>query len=139
MLILTARPDFTAPWSDTDLVHLKLRPLAPEDVVRLAEFASSGTALADEQLVELIAASDGNPFYVEQLLSLTQTGWLEIEVVVPETLDRLLTTIIEAPGVDQALLGLLATIGRRIELPFVAAVLEQPETDVGRRLNGLCE
>lgn len=139
LLLMTARSDFESLWSGHDVLSIGLGPLPEKDVVRLAEFNLAGSTPTDEELEALVQASDGNPLYVDRLLGTLGIEALIGDTGVPDSLDHLLTTIIEAPGVDQQLVGLLATIGRRLDVSFVSEVLQQPPDEVIGRLDGLCE
>lgn len=101
-------------------VRVNLEGLAAHDVRELA-LRRSGRAVDGEELTSLVARSDGNPLYVEELLSADDPG-------VPRLLHDLLLRHVERLSQPAAQLSRLASVGgSRIDLEILedAARLDQ--------------
>jgi DNA-binding SARP family transcriptional activator len=100
-----------------------LEPLGVDEINELAQQLHADTlALPDESRVRLVAAAEGNPLFLEQLLAhAVETGSLEP----PETLRALLAARLDrlGPG-ERALLERAAVIGRDGTLDELAELLE---------------
>ena len=82
LLVCAARPDiFDRRLGLRDLgAQLELGPLSDEDSARVAENLLGGGALPAEVQLSVVAAAEGNPLFVEQLLSmLVDDGLLRLE------------------------------------------------------------
>jgi class 3 adenylate cyclase/predicted ATPase len=78
LLLLTARPDFRAPWPmHPHVTQLTLSRFGREHVAQMAERVAGGRALPSEVVQQLVGRTDGIPLYVEELTKLI----LESDVV----------------------------------------------------------
>ena len=90
LLLCTGRPSFLELRSGglSGATH-ELGPLAPEESERFVD-ALAGAALPDEVRAQVVAAAEGNPLYVEQMLSmLVDEGRDLADVSVPPTIQAL--------------------------------------------------
>jgi class 3 adenylate cyclase/tetratricopeptide (TPR) repeat protein len=82
LLLLTARPEFHAPWPmHAHVTQLTLSRLGREHVAQMAERVAGGTTLPAEMVEQLVGRTDGIPLFVEELTKLI----LESEVVHEES------------------------------------------------------
>ena len=138
-VLATARKEFANPWSPDIVETIELGVLEEGDIARLVGLLDNGIGLTDEQLAQLVDRSDGVPLYLDRLVDLTRRESSLLNRGIPNGLDQLLTTVLEAPGVDQTFVGLLAAIGRNFEAEFVADACGDDEANAVVRLEALCE
>ena len=144
LLVTTMRPD---PASEAarfrvralgDFSHraieLRLGPLADGDADAVARSLAQG-ALDDETIASVVARSEGNPLFLEELVRLLLEGgvmqrrrtWtLTVgESVLPARLENLLVARIDAlPGSARRLAQVAAVIGRTFEEPLLERVAD---------------
>ena len=138
LLVLTVRTDDLGPghpvatWlaslaRDTRTTRLELARLDRADVARQVDRLLEGGA--DEALVARIhARSDGNPFFVEELVAAERRGGSER---LPRTLaETLAGQIASLPDAAQRLLGIVAVAGRPVREELIAAVADRSEPEV---------
>jgi tetratricopeptide (TPR) repeat protein len=119
LVVMTARPDFVAPWPEEVVRPLVLEPLAPADLERMTAHIAEGGQLGDELQRELISRSDGIPLFLEELVRSRSTlraepgggAPAEASGLVPAALRDPLLARLVVPGVDLALAQIAATIG----------------------------
>jgi class 3 adenylate cyclase/tetratricopeptide (TPR) repeat protein len=107
LLLATTRPDLfehRADWSEQGGELLELKPLSAEDSALVVEHLLGDAAVPDDVSKRIVAAAEGNPLFVEQLLSmLIDDGMLTREdgrwVAVGDLSD------LAIPGTIQALLA----------------------------------
>jgi class 3 adenylate cyclase/tetratricopeptide (TPR) repeat protein len=95
--LLDARPD----WGGGKLnaTSLLLEPLGSEDCTELMDRLSAGP-LADELREKIMAASAGNPLYVEEMLAMVREHGGDGEIAVPPTIHALLQARIDSLAAD---------------------------------------
>jgi class 3 adenylate cyclase len=114
--------------------ELRLGPLADEEARAFARSLGQGT-LDDETVDSVVARSEGNPLFLEELVRLLLEGgvmrrrrtWtLTVgESVLPARLENLLLARIDAlPGSARQLAQVAAVIGRTFEEPLLEQVAE---------------
>ncbi len=138
LLVLSVRTDDlghghpVATWlaslaRDTRTTRLDLARLDRADVALQVERLLGGQA-DDAKVARIHARSDGNPFFVEELVAADQRGGSER---LPRTLAETLAGQIAAlPEAAQRLLGIVAVAGRPIGEELIAAVAERSEPEV---------
>lgn len=98
------------------------------DDVRDQVAAILGHAPDEAQVERLHARSEGNPYFVEELVAVEQRGDGE---PLPRTLvETLAQQIARLPETTQRVLGVFAVAGRPIDERLVAAVAERPEEEL---------
>lgn len=120
MLLATARPSFTSPWSAIEHVHeQRLSPFGQDDTRELVLAMTDGRRLPDRMLAQLVDRTDGIPLFVEELTRmLMDAGQLEETKgsVIPTTLhDSLMARLDRLDPVARKVAQLGATIGRAFE------------------------
>lgn len=98
------------------------------DDVRAQVAAILGHAPDEAQVERIHARSEGNPYFVEELVAVEQRGRGE---PLPRTLaETLAQQIARLPEPTQRILGVFAVAGRPIDERLVAAVTERPEEEL---------
>jgi predicted ATPase len=73
LLLATTRPDLfehRADWSEQGDAFIELKPLSPDESALVVEHLLGDAAVPDEVSKRIVTASEGNPLFVEQLLSM---------------------------------------------------------------------
>jgi class 3 adenylate cyclase/tetratricopeptide (TPR) repeat protein len=138
LLLGSARPELLE--SRPTWPVLSLEPLAETEVDILVDALLEKRTFSDATRAKVVAAAEGNPLFVEQLLALqADEGDRDGELVVPPTLRALLAARIdrlEPP--DRAVIERAAVEGRSFHRGAVAELLPGSERDdVGTRLLAL--
>ncbi len=147
LLLTTRRPEFAPPWLDRSVVtKLPLQPLPAGDVRHLIQQRLSVDTLPEGLARQLTEKADGNPLFVEEIVSyLVERGTLRIvtgtldcdasavTAALPASVQSLLTVRVDRlPVKDKALLQVASAIGRRFDPQLLAAATG--ETDIETRL-----
>lgn len=105
---------------------------------RLLDDLLEGTAVADELRQRILARSDGNPLFVEQMArAILEGGDSSDSVPVPTGLSSLLTARLDRLEGESKLVAQVASvIGSEFDRPTLAALVGE-EVDVDRRLSDL--
>jgi DNA-binding NarL/FixJ family response regulator/tetratricopeptide (TPR) repeat protein len=138
LLVFTARSDDrpaghpVTTWlagleRDERTIRLDLPRFDREDVARQVAAIVGGAA--DPDLVARIhRRSDGNPFFVEELVAVERAGpGGPLPRTLTETLARQVSRL---PEPTQRVLGTIAVAGRPVDERFVAAIADQPEGEI---------
>jgi class 3 adenylate cyclase/predicted ATPase len=152
LLIMTCRPEFTAPWTGhTQVTALLLNRLARQHCRAMVESMVQKT-LPSEVLEQIIAKTDGVPLFVEELtkavlesglLQEKDRAWLLTEPLpefaIPATLQESLMARLDrlAPVKEVAQIG--ATIGREFSYALLAAVSPMSEGELRDALAKLAD
>jgi eukaryotic-like serine/threonine-protein kinase len=131
--------------------EIKLAPLSAEEVVELAS-AATGIAPLDQELgTVLFRESEGNPFYLLEIVRLlqeqkalgqVQEHWELVapigEIDIPATVrDVVMRRVERATREDRELLDWAAVVGQRLEVGVLAPLVGGSRLEVMRRLHGL--
>ncbi|HEU4369878.1 MAG TPA: sigma 54-interacting transcriptional regulator [Methylomirabilota bacterium] len=128
MLVATYRPGYRPPWMERAwATQLALQPLAPEDSLSLAH-AVLGPGHAAGRLAPLVVArSEGNPFFIEELARAAGEQGDLATPPVPETLQEVVLARIERlPGEAKRLLQAAAVLGLDVPLTLLERVWPVP-------------
>ncbi len=153
LMVVTARPEFSAPWLDTPHCRtLSVATLPPEEtralVARVAGFKSLPLALVEE----LVARTGGIPLFVEAVTrTIIDAGILrelndryELDGplppgLIPNTVQDSLMGRIDRLGVDRVVAQLAATIGRESSFELLQTVLGKSAESLAAALIHLVE
>ena len=114
---------------------LELGPLAREDLTALLA-ARAETPLARTLTDAIVARSEGNPFFAEELLAAASEG----DGQLPRGLrDLLLQRVARLDAATQAMLRLAAAAGRDVGYPLLRSTAELPERDLRESLRRAVE
>jgi eukaryotic-like serine/threonine-protein kinase len=125
MVLALARPEvetvFPSLWRGRDVELLRLRPLAHKPAVELARHVlGSGPTAAEIDL--LVDRSEGNPFFLEELLHATRAGLREL----PETVLAIVQSRLRSlPEQHRQALLVASVFGEVFCVDAVAALLDK--------------
>src|SRR5215468_5798400 len=142
LALFTFRPEFEPPWVGLPNVGtLTLGRLARDDVENMVARVTGGRVLPAEVLKQIVAKTDGNPLFVEELTKAVLEAGILVEdaegyrldgplppLAIPETLQDSLMARLDrlAPVREIAQIG--AAIGREFSYALVRAVVRRDET-----------
>ena len=152
LLLLSSRPDFSmTTWPRERVEMLSVEGLDREQAADMARALLGAEEVAPQLIEVLVAKSEGNPLYVEEILrQLQETGGAVVvdgearlsraDVSVPETVHDIIASRVDRveEPLKQTIQG-AAVVGRQFPAPLVARVLtvEEPRVvDDLRRLQG---
>jgi class 3 adenylate cyclase/tetratricopeptide (TPR) repeat protein len=126
LILCTARPelvDIHGEWlASAGVEQIALAPLGPADVAAMIDRLLAGAELTPETRDKVVAAAEGNPLYIEQIVSLLRERGPGGDVVVPPTIAALLAERLDGLSrQERAVLDPAAVIG----LVFPAAAIAQ--------------
>jgi class 3 adenylate cyclase/tetratricopeptide (TPR) repeat protein len=134
LLIVTYRPEFSPPWSSLSVATtLLLTRLDTADVGTMVA-AAGGAALPSSLRDQIISRSDGIPLFVEEL---TRTALEHGAPAVPASLQDALMARLDRHSATKRAAQLGAAIGRCFSHELVAAIAEEPATDIDHGLEAL--
>lgn len=120
LLLCSARPEFreTSPsWSldGERAVSVQLSPLSPAESELLVERLLAGSELPEATRGRILAAAEGNPLFVEQMLALVaQDGNGGSETVVPPTIKALLAARLDRLPLEERAVAEHASVEGRL-------------------------
>jgi class 3 adenylate cyclase/tetratricopeptide (TPR) repeat protein len=135
LTIATARDDSVVPWRDAVEV-LQLGRLGEVAAMRLVDNIAAGKDLTSHQRASIVGIADGIPLVIEELTRsyLDEKG----TKAMPLRLQELFTWRLRAPGVDQRVVQVAATVGPTFDADTVSAVVGAEDT-VGDQLRILAD
>lgn len=148
LLLMSARPEFLAPWAlRPPLSLLALHPLAADAAARIVRTVSGGRALPPDAEAMLIERAGGVPLYLEELTkALLESGQL-IEtgeawqpgnplqtLRVPDSLQGSLMARLDRLGPARELIQIAAVIGREVSRRLLLLVSGLDEAELDRQL-----
>src|SRR6516225_6289385 len=142
LALFTFRPEFEPPWVGLPNVGtLTLGRLDRDDVENVVARVAGGRVLPAEVMKQIVAKTDGNPLFVEELTKTVLEAGILVEgaegyrldgplppLAIPETLQDSLMARLDrlAPVREIAQIG--AAIGREFSYPLVRALVGRDET-----------
>jgi tetratricopeptide (TPR) repeat protein len=151
MVILTARPEFSADWAYPHVVKISLNRLSHDDSAAMIHLLTEGKPLPGVVLEEIVVKTDGVPLFVEELTKAVMQGGqlhdagnhyecksMRASLVIPDTLQGSLLSQLDRlnPGVKEAA-QIASTIGREFDVNLLAAITSRPESELQRMLDSL--
>jgi class 3 adenylate cyclase len=140
MLVLTFRPEFRAPWSQSHVTEVKLSRLSRR-VTRDMITNAAGGRLPEPVLAQLESRSDGVPLFIEELargvvtsgIMTAQDGRYELrgsvnDLAIPSSLQDSLMARLDRLSASKQVAQEAATLGREFSYALIEAVsdLEPP-------------
>jgi len=151
LALVTFRPEFELPWAGlANVGTLALGRLDRENVENMVTQVTSGRAVPTEVMKQIVAKTDGNPLFVEELTKAILEAGILVEhpdgyrldgpllpLAIPETLqDSLMARIDRLVSVKEiAQIG--AVIGREFSYSLIHAVVARDETTLKHILSEL--
>jgi class 3 adenylate cyclase/tetratricopeptide (TPR) repeat protein len=130
LILCSARPELLeehAGWTDqARLERIDLKPLGSDDVEAMIDRLLGQSELSVETRERVVAAAEGNPLYVEQIVSMVKEHGGDGEIVVPPTIHALLAARLDnLTREERAVVEPASVIG----LVFAEAAVEQMVPD----------
>ncbi len=136
LVLLTARPEFDAPWVDSPLAwSLPLEPLGEPDVRELVHQLAEGRSLPDPVVERIVASAAGIPLFVEEVeRSVLESGLLIgadgawvlasplMDLEIPNTLQGSLLARLDGLGAAKSVAQLAAVVGRTFSVDLLVTV-----------------
>jgi class 3 adenylate cyclase/tetratricopeptide (TPR) repeat protein len=142
LALITFRPDFEPPWVGLpNIGSLTLDRLDHSDVESMVTRVTGGRALPPEVLKQIVAKTDGNPLFIEELTKAVLEGGILVgdaegyrlagplrPLAIPDTLQDSLMARLDrlAPVKEVSQIG--AAIGREFSYSLVRALVARDET-----------
>jgi class 3 adenylate cyclase/tetratricopeptide (TPR) repeat protein len=143
LLLLTARPDFHAPWPlRAHQAQLVLNRLSRRHVRAMVRQVIARVALSDEVVEAVAARTDGVPLFVEELTRLVHEGGgprTSVAHEIPTTLQASLNARLDQIGRAKEVAQIGAVIGREFSHTLLLMVSELPEDELLRALEALTQ
>ncbi|MBI3800143.1 MAG: AAA family ATPase, partial [Deltaproteobacteria bacterium] len=153
LIVLTFRPDFTAPWAlHSHITQLTLGRLGRKQVEAMVERVARDRALPSEVLQQVIAKTDGVPLFVEELTKMVlESGLLKEQenhyeltsplpsLAIPTTLHDSLMARLDRLSTVKEVAQLGATLGREFTYELLQAVSPLDAAELQRDLTRLVE
>jgi TOMM system kinase/cyclase fusion protein len=137
LLVLTARPEFLATWSDDRVQRMTLNSLDRASVEQMVDALTPSRSLTASLRQQVIERADGIPMFVEEILRLLQDSPGDSPAPhdspgfeVPRTLRDLLTGRLDRLESAKETAQLAAAIGREFDLPLLQNASGRGESDV---------
>jgi class 3 adenylate cyclase len=149
LVLITARPEFTTPWTASHVTTLTLTRLGRAHVAAMVAHLTAGKALPSEVLAQILARTDGVPLFVEELTTTILESELlremgdcyaltgPLPLAIPATVQDSLMARLDrlAPVKEVAQLG--AVLGREFSYALLAAVSPLGEPALSEALERL--
>jgi len=151
LVLMTARPEFEAPWDRPDVVtSLPLAPLLDDEVRALIATLGAGRRLPDQVVEQIVSSAGGIPLYVEEVeRSVLESGQLVgtkdtwvlaspfVELEIPGTLQGSLLARLDGLGPAKSVAQVAAVLGRSFTFDLLATVSGLSTDQLGRFLDRL--
>jgi class 3 adenylate cyclase/predicted ATPase len=126
MLVCTARPEFTTPWTQQHVFPLALDRLQPEHSRLMLRNLSGDRPLPISVIGSILVKTDGIPLFLEELTkTLLETGPGDSNVAtlaIPSTLKDSLMARLDQLAIGKQVAQVGAAIGREFSYELLAAV-----------------
>ena len=127
LCLFSCRPEIKFDWmSRSDVFVLDLQRLPRRATERLIRSTTTDVELADDILNKIVAESDGNPFYAQELARAAAEGQTEGSngLLLPGSIQQSLVSRMDKLGSAQPLLQLCSLLGKRFDYKLLLAVSE---------------
>jgi class 3 adenylate cyclase/predicted ATPase len=152
LLVMTARPEFIAPFDEQECVRIAVDRLPVGDMRAVVEDLAGGRRLPDAVFSSIVAAAGGVPLFIEELTkSLLESGRLRatgdsyellataLDLEIPATLHDLLVARLDGLGPAKSVCRVAATLGLRFSRRLLARVLSMADDQLDAALQRLCD
>jgi predicted ATPase/class 3 adenylate cyclase len=151
LVVLTARPEFTAPWPPyPHVTTLPLTRFGQHDGETLVGLVTKGKALPQSLLNQILDRADGVPLFIEELTKAVLESTLMREdagryvlvgtvplAAIPATLHASLLARLDRHAAAREVAQIGAAIGREFTYSLVSAVADLPEQNLRDALDEL--
>jgi predicted ATPase len=150
LLIVTFRPEFSAPWvGQSHVTALTLSRLGQREVATMIERIIGNRLLPSEVRADIIERTDGVPLFIEEMTRAVLEAEGEARAVaaavpsaalaVPATLHASLMARLDRLGLAKEVAQIGAAIGREFSHALLASVAQRSEDDLRAVLDRLIE
>jgi predicted ATPase len=141
LLLVTARPEFKAPWPHrSHHAVIALAPLEPRDVLLMVEEVAARHALSAIIKEALVARTGGVPLFIEEVTRLLLEGDGQGGTqTIPLTLQASLTARLDRLGAAKEVAQIAAVLGREFPYPLVRAIAGLEDGALTAALDRLAE
>jgi class 3 adenylate cyclase/predicted ATPase len=153
LMLLTARPDFRAPWAKRGhLTDLTVHRLTQKQAALMVERMTGGKPLPADVLQQIVAKTDGVPLFVEELTKMVlESGLLHEErdryaltgalppLAIPSTLRDSLMARLDRLATVKEVAQIGAALGRTFHYELLGAVASVDDATLQRALARLVE
>jgi class 3 adenylate cyclase/tetratricopeptide (TPR) repeat protein/energy-coupling factor transporter ATP-binding protein EcfA2 len=123
LVVVTARPDFAAPWlTRAQSTLLTLGRLGRTDCADLIAGIAASHGLSAGTIAAIVEKTDGVPLFVEELTKSVVESAGEAGAAVPATLKDSLAARLDRLGDVREIAQVAAVVGRQFSLPVLEAV-----------------
>jgi class 3 adenylate cyclase/tetratricopeptide (TPR) repeat protein len=142
-VLLTARPEFRAPWSNlSQMVTLQLARLSRRETEAMIRGVAPDD-LPAAMVAQLVAKTDGVPLFIEELTKSVAesrgTFGISAAIEIPATLQAALHTRLDRLAPIRQIIQVAALLGRVFDADVLTAVIQQDAAAVKRALHDLIE
>ena len=138
LALVTARPDFAAPWlAQPHATSLILERLGREECAQLVATVAAAQGLSTETVTAIVAKSDGVPLFVEELTKSVVESAVGDRATVPTTLKDSLMARLDRLGNARETAQIAAVIGRQFSFSLLAAMTPKSDVEIGAALEKL--
>ena len=142
-ILLTARPEFRAPWSNSSqMVILPLARLSRRETEAMIRGVAPDD-LPATTVAQLVAKTDGVPLFIEELTKSvaesTSTFGFGAAIEIPATLQAALHTRLDRLAPIRQIIQVAALLGRVFDADLLIAVTQRDAAAVKRALHDLIE
>ena len=142
-VLLTARPEFRAPWSNlSQMVTLQLARLSRRETEAMIRGVAPDD-LPAATVAQLVAKTDGVPLFIEELTKSvaesTSTFGFGAAIEIPATLQAALHTRLDRLAPIRQIIQVAALLGRVFDADLLIAVTQRDAAAVKRALHDLIE
>ena len=154
LLVISARPEFSSPWSFAQApLRIDVRPLPSDAVNAMVTNIVGGKDLPGEITEQILRRADGIPLYVEELTRLLLDSEVLVDAgdgfrlregresgdAIPDRLQDLLLARMNGLSREREVAHLGAVLGRHFEYGLIRAVSQQDEETLRDSLDRLVE
>ncbi len=131
LTLITARPEFLSPWTGRDHVtSLALSRLSKAQCAELIAGVATAHALTSALVEEIVAKTDGVPFFVEELTRAVMESATPDRPAVPATLHDSLMARLDRLGPAREIAQVAAVIGQQFSKALLEKVSPASAADV---------
>lgn len=147
LVLFTYRSEFELPWPATGSAILKLERLPAQAAEALVQQVISAKALSSSVLKQIIAKSDGNPLFLEEVTKAVlespplpksfQPGDDNVKIEIPATLGESLMARLDRLPEVKPVAQICSIIGREFQFDMALELLGWPEQRLREALDRL--
>ncbi|MSR15942.1 MAG: hypothetical protein EXR86_15605 [Gammaproteobacteria bacterium] len=124
LVLITARPEFAAPWPGSKYEQLALPPLNEGEARKIVTGMVAASNLPNETIAVVVQRSGGVPLFLEEVTRLLIEGHGDVGAhEIPPTLHASLLARLDRLGAVKEIAQMCAVIGREFDWSLLSAVV----------------